>query len=81
MNLREYIKAIEKDELDRFAALCGTSAGQLKQVAYGNRRPSAGLSICIERESRGSVVCEQLRPDIDWAYLRSTSKSPASKAA
>lgn len=74
MNLYEYIKPFEREDLDSFAARCGTSAGQLKQVAYGNRRPSAGLSICIERESKGSVVCEQLRPDIDWAYLRSTSK-------
>ena len=80
MNLHEYIKPLEKDDLDSFAARCGTSAGQLKQVAYGNRRPSAGLSICIERESKGSVVCEQLRPDIDWAYLRSTSRSSSQAA-
>ncbi|NWB64435.1 YdaS family helix-turn-helix protein, partial [Pseudomonas sp. F1002] len=46
----------------------------LKQVAYGNRRPSASLAINIERESQGQITCEQLRPDIDWAYVRGTKQ-------
>lgn len=70
MTLHDYIKALDKPALDAFAARCLTSAGQLKQVAYGNRRASAGLAVCIERETQGVVTCEQLRPDIDWAYLR-----------
>ncbi|MCV5533321.1 toxin YdaS, partial [Escherichia coli] len=24
----------------------------------------------IERATRGEVLCEELRPDIDWSYLR-----------
>ena len=27
----------------------------------------------IERATKGAVRCEDLRPDIDWAYLRGTS--------
>jgi DNA-binding transcriptional regulator YdaS (Cro superfamily) len=75
MNLHEYIKPLAKAALDDLAARCGTSAGQLKQVAYGNRRPNASLAINIERETRASVTCEELRPDIDWAYLRSSQPS------
>lgn len=71
MELREYIKGLGKAGLDAFAAKCGTTAGHLKQVAYGHRRAAAGLAVCIERETCQSVVCESLRPDIDWAYLRS----------
>jgi DNA-binding transcriptional regulator YdaS (Cro superfamily) len=70
MTLHEYLKTLDKAALDAFASRCGTSAGQLKQVAYGNRRAGAALAVGIERESKGSVICEQLRADIDWAYLR-----------
>ncbi|RMP50058.1 hypothetical protein ALQ22_101366 [Pseudomonas savastanoi pv. retacarpa] len=70
MTLHEYLKALNKPDLEAFARRCGTSAGQLRQVAYCNRRASAALAVNIERESKGEVVCEVLRPDIDWAYLR-----------
>lgn len=32
------------------------------------------LSYCIavEKELAGKMRCEDLRPDVDWAYLRST---------
>lgn len=26
----------------------------------------------IERATGGTVTCEELRPDVDWAYLRGT---------
>lgn len=71
MTLLDYIKSLDKPALERFAYQCGTSSGQLKQVAYGHRRASAGLAIEIDRHSGSSVACESMRPDIDWAYLRS----------
>lgn len=70
MTLSEYLKTMDKDGLEAFACRCGTSVGQLKQVAYGNRRASAGLAVCLDRETGGVIRCEALRPDIDWAYLR-----------
>jgi DNA-binding transcriptional regulator YdaS (Cro superfamily) len=70
MTLSEYLKTMDKEELEAFACRCGTSVGQLKQVAYGNRRASAGLAVGLDRESGGVIRCEALRPDIDWAYLR-----------
>ena len=79
MNLHDYIKPFDKNALENFAGSCGTTIGQLKQVAYGYRRPGAALAICIERESSRSVTCEEMRPDIDWAYLRSSE--PAKSAA
>jgi DNA-binding transcriptional regulator YdaS (Cro superfamily) len=80
MNLHEFLKPLENEALLAFAMACSTSPGQLKQVAYGNRRPSASLAINIERESQGQVTCEELRPDIDWAYVRGT-KQQCEKAA
>jgi len=79
MNLHDYIKPFNKKALEIFAGSCGTTVGQIKQVAYGYRRPGAALAISIERESSRSVTCEEMRPDIDWAYLRSSE--PAQSAA
>ena len=70
MTLSECLKTMDKEGLEAFAKRCGTSVGQLKQVAYGNRRASAGLAVCLDRETGGVILCEALRPDIDWAYLR-----------
>ena len=72
MCLLDYIKRLNKSDLDALADRCVTSAGQIKQVAYGNRRASAGLAVSLERETGGEVSCESLRPDIDWSYLRGT---------
>ncbi|QWE81232.1 transcriptional regulator [Pseudomonas donghuensis] len=70
MNLLDYIKGLSSAQVEALAEACKTSAGQLKQVAYGNRRASAGLAIAIDRVTAGLVTCEELRPDIDWPYLR-----------
>lgn len=70
MNLHAYIKVLDKTTLDSLAGRCETTAGQLKQIAYGNRRASVVLAVSLERETKGAVKCEQLRPDVDWAYLR-----------
>ncbi|WP_372822178.1 transcriptional regulator [Pseudomonas parafulva] len=70
MTLSEYLKTMDSEGLDTLARSCGTSAGQLKQVAYGNRRASAGLAVNLDRETGGEILCESLRPDIDWGYLR-----------
>lgn len=73
MNLLDYLKSLTNEQQVAFAAQCQTSGGQLKQVAYGHRRASAALAINVERASGGEVRCEDLRPDIDWAYLRGTA--------
>ncbi len=70
MTLLDYIKVLDAAQLMAFAACCDTSAGHLKQIAYGNRRANAGLAIAIDRQTKGRVSCEVLRPDIDWQYLR-----------
>lgn len=72
MDLREYLKTIGKSRWAAFAKSCGTSSGYLEQVAGGHRRAGPELAVSIERESKGAVRCEDLRPDVDWAYLRST---------
>ncbi|POA50754.1 MULTISPECIES: transcriptional regulator [Pseudomonas] len=70
MSLHTYMKSLDKLQVEDLACRCKTTMGQLKQIAYGNRRASGGLAVNLERETKGAVTCEELRPDIDWAYLR-----------
>lgn len=73
MTLKDYLASLASEEAKKaFAARCETTPGQLKQVAYGHRRAGEALAINIERESSRAVTCEELRPDVDWAYLRSS---------
>nr|WP_312374326.1 YdaS family helix-turn-helix protein [Stutzerimonas nitrititolerans] len=85
MNLLDFIKPLDKQGLVALAKRCETTPGQLKQVAYGNRRANAALAISLERETAGVIRCEETRPDIDWAYLRNSAGSgesaPASRRA
>lgn len=45
------------------------------------RRLPADHCPTIERATNGAVRCEDLRPDVDWAYLRNTSKSTPTQDA
>ncbi|WP_375591581.1 transcriptional regulator [Chitiniphilus eburneus] len=72
MKLIDYIKTLSPSVREAFAERCGTTYGHLKNVAYGYRPCDAGLAIAIEREAGREVLCEELRPDVDWAYLRGT---------
>lgn len=73
MEFREYLNSLnKKNELNNFASRCGTTPGQLKQIAYGGRRAGESLAINIERESGKLFTCEYFRPDVDWAYLRNS---------
>lgn len=38
----------------------------------GKRGLPADHCPAIERATNGAVRCEELRPDVDWAYLRGT---------
>lgn len=81
MDLLSYIKTLDAAERETFAAGCSTSIGYLKQVAYGNKLCGESLAINIERESGRRVTVEELRPDVDWAYLRGTAPAPTQEAA
>lgn len=73
MELKPYLETMSLEQREAFAARCGTSAGHLRNISYGYKPCGEGLAINVERESDGTVTCEELRPDVDWAYLRSTS--------
>jgi len=77
MDLRTYLSKRTPDEREAFALACETTPGHLKNIGYGYKSCAEKLAIAIERESRGEITCEELRPDVDWAYLRGTPRGSA----
>jgi len=70
--LREYLNSLSPEEQDGFAVRCNTTIGYLRKAISIGQRLGEKLCIDIERESSGAVRCEDLRPDVDWQYLRGT---------
>jgi DNA-binding transcriptional regulator YdaS (Cro superfamily) len=73
--LKSYWKSLSAQQRDELAAACETTSGHLANVVYECRTCSEKLAIALERETKGAIRCEDLRPDVDWAYLRSTGAS------
>jgi DNA-binding transcriptional regulator YdaS (Cro superfamily) len=68
-----YLATLPPTERDAFAARCGTTVGYLRKAASAGQRIGEDIAIRIERESNRAVTVEQLRPDVDWAYIRGTN--------
>jgi len=62
--LLEWLKTASDEVVDR----TGTTRGYLKQIAYGNKQASAGVASSLERESRGLLTRQSLRPN-DWTVI------------
>lgn len=78
--LLDYLSRLPAAEREAFARRCGTSLNYLRKAASAGQRLGESLCISIERESHRTVLCEQIRPDVDWAYLRGTAPAPAHQA-
>lgn len=61
------------------AALAAALSISPQVVSNWHRRGNVPADYCpaIERATNGAVRCEDLRPDVEWAYIRSTD-CPAS---
>ena len=68
-----YLATLPPDEREAFAARCRTTVGYLRKAASVGQCIGEDLAIRIERESNRAVTVEQLRPDVDWAYIRGTN--------
>ena len=79
MRLIDYLNAIPVEAREDFAKRCETSFDYLRQVGYGNRVCKESLAINLERESGRVLVCEELCPGTDWAFVRE-SQVPAKRS-
>lgn len=76
--LLTYLNSLGKADRTSFVERCGTSEGYLRKAISKGQRLGERLCIAIDRESKRAVTCEELRPDVDWAYLRqSTTQEPS----
>lgn len=74
--LLEFINGLSKAERARFVLACATTEGYLRKACSVGQQLGSDLCILIDRESHGAVMCEDLRPDVDWAYLRDGRDRP-----
>jgi DNA-binding transcriptional regulator YdaS (Cro superfamily) len=75
MEFRTYWLSMAVPDRAAFAKRCRMSPNYLNLVAFGQKdRVGADKAIVIERESDGLVTCEEMRPDVDWAFLRNGKK-------
>lgn len=72
MNLRTYINQ-KRGMAASLARLLGASQTDVSLWASGKRPVPAERCPEIEKATNGEVTCEELRPDVDWPYLRGTS--------
>lgn len=70
-----YLNGLPKADRQAFAARCDTSEGYLRKAISKGQRLGESLCIAIERESGRAVCCEDIRADVDWAYLRNTANA------
>lgn len=68
--LRAFLNDMPPVEQKDFAARCDTTIGYLRTAISARKRVGVELLIAIERESGGKVRCEDMRPDVDWAFIR-----------
>ncbi|PUA17296.1 YdaS family helix-turn-helix protein [Glaciimonas sp. PCH181] len=71
--LLKYLNGLSKGDRTQFVRACGTSEGYLRKAISISQQIGLDLCINLERESNRAIVCEDLRPDVDWEYLRSTA--------
>jgi hypothetical protein len=66
MNLRNYIKGLNKDELQAYADRCGIALSYLRiHVRYASKNPSVGLIMSLARESEGCVSLVEVLEHFD----------------
>ena len=63
--------------MQALAELLGVTKGAVGQWKLEGRRVPAEHCPSIERQTGGKVLCEHLRPDVDWAVVRGKSSEPA----
>jgi DNA-binding transcriptional regulator YdaS (Cro superfamily) len=82
MELKTYLAGLDVAAREAFATACGTTAGHMRNVMYGQKRCATDLAVRIERQSRGAVTRRELREDWPdhWPELV-TKDHPAPEAA
>lgn len=79
--LLAYLNSLTKAERLELVTRCETSEGYLRKAISKGQRLGERLCINLDRESGRAVRCEDLRPDVDWAYLRAAVPAATAQAS
>jgi len=83
MDLKTYLKQLDKDERHKLALAVNTTLGQLQNISYGYRTCAPALAVAIERNTAKAVTRQELLPD-EWLGIwpeLATSQSTAEQGA
>lgn len=80
-SLQSYLNDLQVTDQVAFASRCGTTVGYLRKAISKGQQLGEKLVINMERESGGRLRCEELRPDVDWAYIRASATDTATAEA
>ena len=64
MEFKDFVKGLNREEREVYAAAAGTTVDYLWQISGGFSKPSGLLARRLADESGGKVRREDLRPDI-----------------
>lgn len=78
--LLAYLNNLSHEAREEFAKRCGTTVGYLRKASSVNQRLGEILCMRIGFESNGDIKPEDLRPDLDWDYLRASLAGTAQAA-
>lgn len=70
MDLKTYLDS--RGDNKELARAVGVSQVNVSLWKTGARQVPAERCPAIERATNGAVRCEELRPDVDWGFLRAT---------
>lgn len=62
--LRNYINSLSTEEQVDFAGRCNTSLGYLRKAICTGQRLGDQLALDVERESKGAIPLDSIRPDL-----------------
>ena len=79
--LLSYLNSLTKAERLELVTRCETSEGYLRKAISKGQRLGERLCINLDRESGRAVRCEDMRPDVDWAYLRAAVPAATAQAS
>lgn len=67
--LLRYINKLTLSEREAFEGR-GISISYIRKAKSAEQRLSAEYCIAIEKATNREITCEEIRPDIDWNYIR-----------
>jgi DNA-binding transcriptional regulator YdaS (Cro superfamily) len=70
MKLKTYLE--QRGGGHALAKEVGVSQVMISQWKTGTKQVPAERCPSIEKATNGAVRCEELRPDVDWAFIRAT---------